>query len=226
MSSVFRVGDRVQVSLGRRRLPGVITEDRGAIGLRGRHLYQVLVPMDPFEPTTFELPEDEIERMEGSVESGTTLGKNKVIDYLANGGLIAILRSNYTGGRNQPRVWLRPDSAGNVTHTFEKERGVVGGATVPFMAMHDDKIFSPKRGEVLSFLQSFDLDCPAAERVISLVRTAPRKSGQSAQPFYGFPHNERHGTAEVPSDRRLDAGACPAISVAGQNTFKSATCSV
>jgi hypothetical protein len=129
--------------------------------------------MDPFEPTTFELPEDEIERMDEPMEPGAGLDRDKVISYLVNGGLIAILRSNYSGGRSQPRVWLRPDSAGNVTHTFEKERGIVGGEIVPFMAIHDDKIFSPKREEVVSFLERFNLERPEAEKIISLVGTVP-----------------------------------------------------
>jgi hypothetical protein len=68
---------------------------------------------------------------------------------------------------------LRPDSAGNVTHTFEDERGVVGGEPIPFMAVHDDRIFSPKREQVVSFLQSFHLDRPAAERILSVIGTAP-----------------------------------------------------
>jgi hypothetical protein len=123
MSSAFRVGDRVQVPLGRRRITGVITEDREAIGVRGRHLYEVLVSMDPFEPTTFELPEDEIEAMDDLAEPGAAMRKDEIEAYLIHGGLIGILRSNLSGGRSQPRVWLRPDTIGNVTHTFERERG-------------------------------------------------------------------------------------------------------
>ena len=173
MSSTFKVGDRVRIPLGRRSILGVITEDRGAIGLRGRHLYQVLVSMDPFEDATFELPADEIEPMDEFAERGSVLRKEQIVNYLVNGGLIAILGSNLSGSRDQPRVWLRPDSVGNVTYTFEKERGVVGGGVVPSMAIHDDKIFSSKREEVLSFLQGFDLDRPDGERIVSSVGTAP-----------------------------------------------------
>ena len=99
--------------------------------------------------------------------------KDQIEAYLIHGGLIGILRSNLSGGRSQPRVWLRPDTIGNVTHTFERERGVVGGEVVPFMAVHDDKVFTPKRKEVLSFLRSFNLDPTDAERIISSVGTAP-----------------------------------------------------
>jgi hypothetical protein len=61
MSTVFQVGDRVRVSLVSGKADGVIVEDRGNLGYRGRHVYRVMVPMDPFEPTEYELSEHEIE---------------------------------------------------------------------------------------------------------------------------------------------------------------------
>jgi hypothetical protein len=173
MSSTFRVGDRVRFPFGSGRITGVITEDRGAIGYRGRHLYEVSVPMDPFEPTILELAGDEIEAVDEREELAPAFGADQIEAYLANGGLIAILRSNSSGGRKQPRAGLRPDSVGNVTHTFDQERGVVGGRVVPFAATHGDKVFTPKRDEVLSFLRSFHLDRRQAERVLSAVGTAP-----------------------------------------------------
>ena len=59
--SSFHKGDRVRVDFGRRKLTGVIVEDRGAIGMQGRHLFQIEIPMDPFEPMSLELPEDQME---------------------------------------------------------------------------------------------------------------------------------------------------------------------
>jgi hypothetical protein len=173
MSSTFRVGDRVRVSLGRRGLQGVVTEDRGAIGSHGRHLYQVSVPMDPFEPTTFELPGEEMELVEESEEPGLRLDRARIENYLIHGGLVAVLRSNVSGGRHAPRVWLRPDTMGNVTYTYERERGVIGGEVAPFAALHDDRIFTPKREDVLVFLESFGLDRPAADRIIDSIGTDP-----------------------------------------------------
>ena len=105
MSSAFRVGDRVRVPLGRSRITGVITEDRGAIGVRGRHLYEVLVSMDPFEPTTFELPEDEIEAMDDLPEPGAAMRKDQIEAYLIHGGLIGILRLQSLG-RQEPAEGL------------------------------------------------------------------------------------------------------------------------
>jgi hypothetical protein len=154
-------------------VPGVITEDRGEIGYRGRRLYQVRLYMDPDESSTTELGEDEIEPVDEVAERSTVLDKAKVKRYLIHGGLIAILRSNLDGDSGQRRVWLRPDSLGNITHTFAKDRGFVGGETVPDMAWRGEKIFSPKRGEVLSLLESFDLDRADAEKVLASVGTAP-----------------------------------------------------
>ncbi len=171
MKPAFRVGDHVQIPLGRRTFAGVVIEDRGAIGVRGRRLYQVSVPMDPFDPAIYELPEDEIEPMEGPSE--IEMDKREVAHYLANGGLIAILWSNMDGARDQPRAWVRPDTLGNVTHTFVKHRGILGGGDVPFMAIRDNKVFAPKRGEVSSFLQSFEFDRAEAEKILKAVGTAP-----------------------------------------------------
>jgi hypothetical protein len=169
----FRVGDRVRVDFGRRKLTGVIVEDRGPIGIQGRRLFQVDLPMDPSEPMSVELPEDEMELIPPEAEDKQPLDKLKVIDYLINGGLVSVLRSNLSGGRNQPRAWLCRDQLGNVTHTFIPERGIVGGQLVPFLALHEDKIFAPKSDSVLSFIQSFGLNRQEAEKVVSEVGTAP-----------------------------------------------------
>ena len=40
----FHVGDRVQFQLGRRIVQGVVKEDRGPIGVKGRRLYAVVFP--------------------------------------------------------------------------------------------------------------------------------------------------------------------------------------
>jgi hypothetical protein len=168
----FRVGDRVEFVMGRRKVIGVITEDRGLIGAHGRRLFQVQVPMDPYEPALFELPADEIQTANSS-EASRTLGKNEIVDYLKNGGLIAILQSNL-GGKDQPRVWLCRDNLGNVTHTFISERGLLGGATVPFWTLHEgSRVFSDKKDEVTTYLTSFGLSHEEAELIVHAVGTAP-----------------------------------------------------
>lgn len=173
MTPSFRVGDRVKIPLGSKGVIGIVTEDRGPIGYHGRRLYQVRAAMDPLETTIFELPEEDIEHL-GDVEGGEgELDRKKIQDYLVNGGLISILQSNVSGARSQPRVWLHPDSLGNVTHTFDGEIGGVGGAAVPFAAVHNYRVFTPKQDEVLSLLQSFGLDRRTAEKIIEQVGTAP-----------------------------------------------------
>ena len=154
-------------------MSGVIVEDRGPIGVQGRRLFQVSIPMDPHEPMMVELPENEMEAVNGETEPVPTLARQKIIAYLVHGGLIAILRSNLSGGCNQPRVWLCLDQLGNVTHTFNPERGVTGGQTAPALAIHDYKIFTSKRAEVLSFVESFGLSRLEAAKVVSEVGTAP-----------------------------------------------------
>jgi hypothetical protein len=110
------------------------------------------------------MPEDDLER--------AVPDKSAVLRYLQNGGLVALLRSNLGGGREQPRAWLTFDARGGVTHTFAADRGGIGGATVPFFALHEGKVFTGKRNDVLQFLTSFDLTRSEAEEVHSAVGTA------------------------------------------------------
>jgi hypothetical protein len=61
MKNRFRVGDRVGFLFGRRRVIGVIVEDRGPLGMQGRRLYRIEFTLPPAEPMFVEIPEDEIE---------------------------------------------------------------------------------------------------------------------------------------------------------------------
>lgn len=172
-NAAFHIGDRVQITFGRRKLTGVIVEDRGAIGVQGRHLYQVRVSMEPFEPMLVELPAGEMEAVAADTAAPPSIDKQQIMAYLASGGLIAMLRSNLTGGKHQPRAWLCLDNLGNVTHTFLPERGVLGGQVVPFWAVQDDKIFTPRRDAVVAFVEGFGLSPAEAERVVAEVGTMP-----------------------------------------------------
>lgn len=170
--SKFRVGDRVQIAFGRGKATGTIVEDRGTLGARGRRLFQVQIPMDPFDPTMVELSEEEMEPVAASAETEAPLDKARIVEYLKNGGLISILRANLSRGKNQPRAWLCLDNLGNVTHTFTPERGVVGGETVPFFALQHDRIFAPRRSMVRPFVESFGLSHKEADEVLDEVGTA------------------------------------------------------
>jgi hypothetical protein len=57
----FHVGDWVQIPFGTAPLRGEVIEDRGAIGVGGRRLFRVSIPIPPAEPMLAEFPEDEIE---------------------------------------------------------------------------------------------------------------------------------------------------------------------
>ena len=173
MAIQFHVGDSVWVPVGRGKSAGVIVEDRGPIGVGRRRLYRIEVARDPFDPMTVELPADDFEAIT-ETNRPKPLSKDEVMEYLKIGGLIAILQSNLSGGRNQPQVWLCRDSLGNVTHTFIAERGLIGGATVPFFVVHQGKVFRPEREKVLNYLQqSFGLTEDQAWDVLNSVGFAP-----------------------------------------------------
>src|SRR5437588_5982566 len=96
----IRVGEWVRVPFGPRKVQGLIVEDRGSIGAGGQRLFVVEIPSDPAEPLTIEVPEPEVEAV-----TRLTPEKGETLRFLTQGGLLAILRSNTSGGRDQPRVW-------------------------------------------------------------------------------------------------------------------------
>jgi hypothetical protein len=63
----FHKGDRVKFRFGTRWVKGLVKEDRGPIGIKGRHLYLVEFPAEPQSPSQIELPADELEAVPGAV---------------------------------------------------------------------------------------------------------------------------------------------------------------
>jgi hypothetical protein len=59
----FRKGDLVRFQFGTRSIQGVVKEDRGPIGIKGRHLYLVQFRAEARGDTTslVELPADELQ---------------------------------------------------------------------------------------------------------------------------------------------------------------------
>lgn len=157
-------------TLGTTPIQGVVIDDRGPIGANRVRIFRVRVPNDPYDEDVIEMPEDELALENRSIES---IPNPDVVNYLEHGGLVQILKANMSGGKNQPRVWLGRDSLGNVVHTFIAERGSVGGATIPFFALHDNRLFTPKLNEVLAFLSTFGLTAGDAKQVARAVGTAP-----------------------------------------------------
>jgi hypothetical protein len=162
----FRVGDWVTFPYGTRNAFAQVVEDRGPLGVKGRWIYRIRRFLDDNEPDSFELPED-------LIQAAPAPAKAEVLRYLKEGGLVSILQANLIGGREQPRAWLTYSPRGSVTHTFSADRGVIGGAPVPFFALIEDKVFTAKKEEVLSFLASFGLSRAEAEDVVAAVGTAP-----------------------------------------------------
>jgi hypothetical protein len=161
----FRVGDWVSFAYGPRRVWAQVIEDRGPLGVNRRRVYRVRLDQDGAEPLAFEMPEDYLER------AGLP-DRESVLRYLKDGGLVALLRANLGGGE-APRAWLTYSPRGEVSHTFAPERGLLGGAAVPFFALHEGKVFVGKRQAVLDFLTTFGLTREEGEAVVRAVGTAP-----------------------------------------------------
>lgn len=62
----YRVGEKVCFQLGIRTVQGYVKEDRGPIGVKGRHLYLVEFKRDE-SPAYVELPAVEMEPVEDTV---------------------------------------------------------------------------------------------------------------------------------------------------------------
>lgn len=63
----FHKGDRVRFKLGIRSVQGVVKEDRGPIGIKGRRLYLVEFRAEPPSPSQVELPADQMETVQRAV---------------------------------------------------------------------------------------------------------------------------------------------------------------
>jgi hypothetical protein len=161
----FQVGDWVSFRYGSRQVWAQVIEDRGSFGAERRRIYRIRLDQDAEEPVTFELPEDLL--------VAAALDRAAVLQYLNQGGLVSILRANLGGETNQPRVWLTLDSRGRVAHTFIADRGIIGGESVPFFALLEDRVFAAKENQVLDFLMSLKLTRAEAEDVIRSVGMAP-----------------------------------------------------
>lgn len=67
----FRKGDHVRFQWGTTSVQGVVREDRGPIGVKGRHLYLVEFCVDPDadSPAEIELPAVDMELVEHPVST-------------------------------------------------------------------------------------------------------------------------------------------------------------
>lgn len=67
----FRKGVHVRFWMGLSYRYGVILEDRGPLGINGRHLYLVEFDAPPESPSRVELPADDMEVVNGAVATRT-----------------------------------------------------------------------------------------------------------------------------------------------------------
>jgi hypothetical protein len=63
----FHEGDLVRFQHGIRRVQGVVKEDRGPIGVKGRRLYLVEYRPEPHYTSQIELPAEQLEPVNDSV---------------------------------------------------------------------------------------------------------------------------------------------------------------
>ena len=170
LTAAIKEGDKVWVPLAVGKVCGTVVEDRGPLGIGGRHLFRVSVPSDPYEAEDYVLAEDQIERLsaEDEKELMEPLEPGAVKQFLVEGGLISILVRN-----TRERVWLRRDSYGHVIDTYVEGYSVTGGRVPPALALRGEKIFTPKQDEVIEFVKSFGLTDADARQVVSRVGTAP-----------------------------------------------------
>jgi hypothetical protein len=59
----FRKGENVRFKLGTRSVRGIVKEDRGPIGIKGRRLYLVEFDADDQSPSRIELPAEDLEEV-------------------------------------------------------------------------------------------------------------------------------------------------------------------
>ena len=63
----FGKGDHVRFRLGTRSVQGVVKEDRGPIGVKGRRLYLVEFRPEPHSVSLVELPADQLQAVRDRV---------------------------------------------------------------------------------------------------------------------------------------------------------------
>ena len=69
---VFHVGNLVRFHFGPNTVNGVVKEDRGPIGMGGRHLYLIQFSLEAHHQSAVELPADQLEFVQDRVALGTT----------------------------------------------------------------------------------------------------------------------------------------------------------
>ncbi|MBA4017783.1 MAG: hypothetical protein C0483_11465 [Pirellula sp.] len=85
-NAAIRIGDRVYVTFGSKKLSGKIVEFRGAIGRQGQKLYRVTLPMGTAEDISVELPENEMIIRRAKPSKGTVKKVSGTYERIAKDG--------------------------------------------------------------------------------------------------------------------------------------------
>jgi len=158
----FPLGSWVTFAHAQRSVRAQVIEDRGPLAPSGPRVYAVRIDDPDVEPQVLDRAEDALEPAEPDW--------GPVFAYLA-GNLVKILEHGRQGGR--PKVWLSFGPQGQLTLTYQAERGWLGGAKIPFGAVEHGALFAPMKESVLKFLQGFGLSADDAERLYVRVASTP-----------------------------------------------------
>ena len=161
----YQVGDKVWVPLAVDRECGVVKEDRGNLGIGGRRLYYVDVSLDPYTHDRHLVGEDEMQPYDE--KDVKKISSEEIVKFLTNVGLVSMLRRNLPN-----RVWLRRNSAGNVSYTYLEEFGEIGGQHAPLYVLMGDKISKQGEDQVRQFIESFGLSKAQVQHVLQKVGVA------------------------------------------------------
>lgn len=179
------MGDWVSFLYGGQWLVGQVL-DQPSPGGSPHRLYRI--SLDPAEPNAYELaaafdeglgPEASLgprtlQFKDEQLEPAPLPDKAAICTYLRYGGLLAMLDANLVPDRPLRQAWITfAHESWRLAHTFTADRGIVGGATVPFSAVRDNKVLDSKKQEVIEFLTSFGLSAADAEDVLHDVGTVP-----------------------------------------------------
>jgi hypothetical protein len=114
----FRVGDPVRFLYGNEKVAGEILEDRGPLGEYGRRLYRVRINAGRDDESSFEIPEEDIERREQGTNADESPGLRQEFT-------VRYVRSEKT---NQ---WTASTKRGQLFRGM-KAKGAVGYATARY----------------------------------------------------------------------------------------------
>jgi hypothetical protein len=162
-----RAGDWVTFQYGTRQVFAQVIDEGDPFSPKSLRRYRVRLEETYTDPTELRMHEDKMEK--------AVPDKAAIIQYLKQGGLADLLRTNLQEGEDPPRVWLMFTRYGQLTHTLNPVLKVTGkGTPAPFFAVLKNKVYAPDKAKVVEYLtKSFGLTPEEAEDVVQAVGTAP-----------------------------------------------------